>query len=244
MTVKLGFNVDHIATIREARKICEPDPVAAAVIAELAGCNGITVHLREDKRHIQDRDVSVLRRTVTTKMNLEMAPSQEMMQIAINSQPDTVTLVPEIHTELTTEDGLNVAAKAAELAKPIMTLKSNDISVGVFIDPETEQVKAAKKIGADFVEFNTNKYATSCTLGSNEEIEREISALQDMAVLARKYGLRVKAGRGLNYRNVGPIAAIEGIEELVIGHSIVGRAVMVGMDRAIKDMLETIRNAD
>lgn len=243
MSVKLGFNVDHIATIREARKICEPDPVTAAVIAELAGSNGITVHLREDKRHIQDRDVKLLRGTVTTKMNLEMAPSQEMVQVAINNQPDTVTLVPEIHTELATEDGLNVAAKVNDLAKPVMTLKSNDISVGVFIDAETEQVKAAKKLGADFVEFNTNKYATSCTLGSKEEVDREISALEDMVVLARKYGLRVKAGRGLNYRNIGPIAAIEGIEEVIVGHSIVGRAVMVGMDRAIKDMIDAIRNA-
>lgn len=244
MSVKLGFNVDHIATIREARKVCEPDPVAAAVIAELAGCNSITVHLREDKRHIQDRDVKLLRGTVTTKMNLEMAPSQEMVQIAINNQPDTVTLIPEVHTELATEDGLNVAAKAADLVKPVITLKSNDISVGVFIDPETEQVKAAKKIGADFVEFNTSKYATSCTLGSKEEIEREISALQDMTVLARKYGLRVKGGRGLNYRNVGAVAAIEGVEELIVGHSVISRAVMVGLDRAIKDMAEAIRNAD
>ncbi|MCL4102213.1 MULTISPECIES: pyridoxine 5'-phosphate synthase [unclassified Fibrobacter] len=243
MTVKLGFNVDHIATIREARKICEPDPVAAAVIAELAGVSGITAHLREDKRHIQDRDVRMLRGTVTTKMNLEMAPTQEMVQVAINNQPDTVTFVPEVHTDYATEDGLNVAAKAAELAKPAMTLKSNDIAVGVFIDPETEQVKAAKKIGADFVEFNTGKYATSCTLGSREEIEREISALEDMAVLARKYGLRVKAGRGLNYRNISAIAAIEGIDEVVIGHSIVSKAVMVGMDRAIKDMLDLIKDA-
>ena len=151
MTVKLGFNIDHIATIREARKICEPDPIAAAVLAELAGASGITVHLREDKLHIQDRDVQLLRRTVTTKMNLEIAPSQEMVQVAINNQPDTVTLVPETHTELSTEDGLNVAAKAGDLIKPVMTLKNNDISVGVFIDAETEQVKAAKKIGADLL---------------------------------------------------------------------------------------------
>ena len=152
-----------------------------------------------------------------------------------------MTLVPEIHTELSTEDGLNVAAKVADLAKPVMTLKNNDIAVGVFIDAETEQVKAAKKIGADFVEFNTGKYATSCALGSNEEVEREISALEDMTVLARKYGLKVKAGRGLNYRNVAPIATIEGIDELVIGHSIVSKSVMVGIDRAVRDMLEIIR---
>lgn len=241
MTVKLGFNVDHIATIREARKICEPDPIAAAALAELAGVESITMHLREDKRHIQDRDVQLLRRTVTTKMNLEMCSSQEMVQVAINNQPDTVTLVPEVHTELTTEDGLNVAAKANDLIKPVMTLKNNDISVGVFIDAETEQVKAAKKIGADFVEFNTGKYATSCTLGSQEEVEREISALEDMTVLARKYGLKVKAGRGINYRNVGAIAAIEGIDEIIIGHSIVSKAVMVGIDRAVRDMIEKMK---
>ncbi|MCF0223444.1 MAG: pyridoxine 5'-phosphate synthase, partial [Fibrobacter sp.] len=138
----------------------------------------------------------------------------------------------------------NVAAKYAELTKPVSTLKSNDIYVGIFIDPETEQVKAAKKIGVDFVEFHTGKYATSCTLGSREEIDRELSALQDMTVLARKYGLRVKAGRGLNYRNVGPIAAIEGIEEIVIGHSIVARSVLMGLDRAVKDMLEKIKQGD
>ena len=143
MTVKLGFNIDHIATIREARKICEPDPIAAAVFAELAGASSITAHLREDKQHIQDRDVQLLRRTVTTKMNLEMSPSQEMVQVAINNQPDTVTLVPETHTELSTEDGLNVAARASDLLKPVMTLKNNDISVGVFIDAETEQIGRA-----------------------------------------------------------------------------------------------------
>ena len=241
MTVKLGFNIDHIATIREARKICEPDPIAAAVFAELAGASSITAHLREDKQHIQDRDVQLLRRTITTKMNLEMSPSQEMVQVAINNQPDTVTLVPETHTELSTEDGLNVAAKAGDLLKPVMTLKNNDISVGVFIDAEPEQVKAAKKIGADFVEFNTGKYATSCALGSAEEVEREISALEDMTVLARKYGLKVKAGRGLNYRNVSAIAAIEGIDEIIVGHSIVSKAVMIGLDRAIRDMIEAIK---
>ena len=241
MTIKLGFNIDHIATIREARTSCEPDPIAAAVFAELAGASSITAHLREDKQHIQDRDVQLLRRTVTTKMNLEMSPSQEMVQVAINNQPDTVTLVPETHTELSTEDGLNVAAKAGDLLKPVMTLKNNDISVGVFIDAETEQVKAAKKIGADFVEFNTGKYATSCALGSAEEVEREISALEDMTVLARKYGLKVKAGRGLNYRNVSAIAAIEGIDEIIVGHSIVSKAVMIGLDRAIRDMIEAIK---
>lgn len=237
MTVKLSFNVDHIATIREARKFREPDPVAAALIAELAGCDSITAHLREDKLHIQDRDVAQLRATVTTKLNLEMSLFPEMVQTAISNQPDSVTIVPEVHTD----DGLNVAAKVNDLAKAIMTLKSNDISVGAFIDPETEQVKAAKKLGIDFVELNTGRYATSCSLGSTEEVDREISAIQDMAVLARKYGLRVKAGRGLNYRNVGPIAAIEGIEELVIGHSIVSKAALVGIDTAIRDMTKAMK---
>jgi len=237
MTVKLSFNVDHIATIREARKFREPDPVAAALIAELAGCDSITAHLREDKLHIQDRDVAQLRATVTTKLNLEMSLFPEMVQTAISNQPDSVTIVPEVHTD----DGLNIAAKVNELAKAIMTLKSNDISVGAFIDPETEQVKAAKKLGIDFVELNTGRYATSCSLGSAEEVDREISAIQDMAVLARKYGLRVKAGRGLNYRNVGAIAAIEGIEELVIGHSIVSKAALVGIDTAIRDMAKAMK---
>ena len=241
MTVKLGFNVDHIATIREARKICEPDPIAAAVLAELAGAAGITMHLREDKQHIQDRDVQLLRRTVTTKMNLEISAAQEMVQVAINNQPDTVTLVPETHTELSTEDGLNVAAKANDLIKPVMTLKNNDIAVSLFIDPETDQVKAAKKVGADFVEFNTGKYATACELGSLQEVDREISAIEDMTMLARKYGLRVLAGHGLNYRNVASIAAIEGIEEVNIGHSIVARSVFVGMEKAVKEMLDLLR---
>ena len=240
MTVKLSFNVDHIATIREARKFREPDPVAAALIAELAGCDSITAHLREDKLHIQDRDVEQLRTTVSTKLNLEMGLFPGMVQSAISNQPDSVTIVPEIHTEISTEDGLNVAAKVAELSKAIMTLKSNDISVGVFIDPETEQVKAAKKLGIDFVELNTGRYATSCSLGSKEEVDRELSALLDMTVLARKYGLRVKAGRGLNYRNVAPIAAIEGLEELVIGHSIVSKAALVGIDRAVRDIIKAI----
>lgn len=244
MTVKLGVNIDHIATIREARKIREPDPIAAALIAELAGCSGITAHLREDKRHIQDRDIRLLRGTVTTKLNLEMAPTQEMIQFAINVQPDMVTLVPEDRQEISTEDGLNVAANAEAIAKAIITLKSNDIAVSVFIEPETEQVKAAKKVGADIIEFHTGKYAIACDMGSRQEVDREISSIQDMAVLARKYGLHVYAGRGLNYRNAAAIAAIEGIDELNIGHSIVGRAVMVGMDRAVRDMLDVIKQAD
>lgn len=241
MTAKLGFSVDHIATIREARKIREPDPVTAALMAEQAGCHGITAHLREDKRHIQDRDIRLLRGTITTKLNLKIAASPEMLQFATNIQPDMVTLVPENSQEITTEGGLNVAAKFTELSKYVMTLKSNDIAVSLFIEPETEQVKAAKKIGADFVEFNTGKYASACDLGSIQEVDREVSALEDMTVLARKYGLRVFAGQGLNYRNIGPITAIDGIEELNVGHSIVSRAVLMGVDRAVRDMIALLK---
>ncbi|MBO5423078.1 MAG: pyridoxine 5'-phosphate synthase [Fibrobacteraceae bacterium] len=244
MAVKLGVNIDHIATIREARKIREPDPVAAAVLAELAGCHGITAHLREDRRHIQDRDIRLLRGMVTTHLNMEMAPSPEMIQFALDLHPDMATLVPENRLEITTEGGLNVAAKAEELSKAIAKLKQNDILVSVFIDPESSQVKAAKKVGADFVEFHTGKYSNAYDMGDSREVESELSAIQDMTLLAHKYGLRINAGHGLNYRNVGPIAAIPHIEELNIGHSIIGRAALVGMERAVKEMLEAIRRAD
>ncbi|NLO24095.1 MAG: pyridoxine 5'-phosphate synthase [Fibrobacter sp.] len=244
MTVKLGVNIDHIATIREARKIREPDPVAAAILAELAGCHGITVHLREDRRHIQERDVRLLRGVVTTHLNLEMAATKEMTQLAIDVQPDIVTLVPETRQEITTEGGLNVAAKSEELTALISTLRNNDIVVSVFIEPDTEQVKAAKKVGAQFVEFHTGKFSNAFDMGNVQEAEQELSAIQDMTLLANKYGLKVNAGHGLNYRNVGHISSIEGIEELNIGHSIIGRASLVGMERAVKEMLEAIRLAE
>ncbi len=244
MTVKLGVNIDHIATIREARKIREPDPVAAAILAELAGCHGITAHLREDKRHIQDRDIRLLRGVITTHLNLEMAPTREMTNFAIDVQPDMVTLVPENRQEITTEGGLNVAAKTDDLTQIVSALKNNDIRVSLFIDTETDQVKAAKKTGADFVEFHTGRFCTAFELGSAAEFERELSALQDMVLLAQKYGLRVNAGHGLNYRNVGYIASINGIEELNIGHSIIGRATLVGMDAAVKEMLAAIRRCE
>ncbi len=244
MSIKLGVNIDHIATIREARKIREPDPIAAAVLAELAGCHGITAHLREDRRHIQDRDIRLLRGIVTTRLNMEMAATPEMVQFAMDVQPDMCTLVPENRAEVTTEGGLNVAAKVEELSRAIASLKNNDIKVSVFIDPETDQVKAAKKVGADFVEFHTGKYSNAFDMGDSQEVEKELSAIQDMTLLANKYGLRVNAGHGLNYRNVGPIAAIPNMEELNIGHSIIGRAALVGLDRAVKEMLEAIRLAE
>lgn len=244
MRKQLGVNIDHIATIREARKIREPDPVVAAVLAELAGAHGITAHLREDRRHIQERDVRLLRGTVTTHLNLEMAASHEMVQFAIDVLPDMVTLVPENRKEVTTEGGLNVAAKLDELTKVVQILKNNDIVVSLFVDPETDQVKAARKAGADFVELHTGRFAETFEKSGQTELDREISTLQDMVALANKYGLRVNAGHGLNYRNVGFIAGIDGIEEMNIGHSIISRAAMVGMDRAVKEMLEQIRLAE
>jgi len=244
MPKHLGVNIDHIATIREARKIREPDPVAAAVIAELAGAHGITAHLREDRRHIQERDVRLLRGIVTTHLNLEMAASNEMVQFAIDVLPDMVTLVPENRKEVTTEGGLNVAARLEDLTKSIQVLKNNDILVSVFVDPETDQIKAARKSGADFVELHTGKFADAFEKAGQAELDREVSQLQDMIALAIKYGLRVNAGHGLNYRNITFIAGLEGLEELNIGHSIVSRAAMVGMDRAVREMLDLMRQAE
>lgn len=243
MAKHLGVNIDHIATIREARKIREPDPVAAAILAELAGCHGITVHLREDRRHIQERDVRLLRGVVTTHLNLEMAPTPEMVQFAVDVLPDMVTIVPESRQEITTEGGFNAAAKVDEISKVIQTLKNNDIAVSLFVDPDTDQVKASRKAGADFVEFHTGRFCSAFDLAGQQELDRELSQIQDQVALAIKYGLRVNAGHGLNYRNVGYIAAIDGIEELNIGHSIVSRAALVGMDCAVKEMLELMRRA-
>ncbi|HSQ43171.1 MAG TPA: pyridoxine 5'-phosphate synthase [Fibrobacteraceae bacterium] len=244
MPKHLGVNIDHIATIREARKIREPDPVAAAVLAELAGAHGITAHLREDRRHIQERDVRLLRGTVTTHLNLEMAATPEIVQFAVDVLPDMVTLVPENRKEVTTEGGLNVAARLEDIAKAVQALKNNDIVVSLFVDPETDQIKAARKAGADFVELHTGRFAEAFEKSGQAELDRELSQLQDMVSLAMKYGLRVNAGHGLNYRNVSFIAAIDGIEELNIGHSIISRAALVGMDRAVREMAELVRLAE
>lgn len=243
MKKNLGVNIDHIATIREARKIREPDPVSAAILAELAGANGITCHLREDRRHIQERDVKLLRGIVTTHLNLEMAPTAEMVQFAKSVLPDMVTLVPENRQEVTTEGGLNVAANLENITKAVHALKGNDIMVSMFIDPDTNQVKASKKAGADFVEFHTGKFAAAFEMAEQEELDKEISQIQDQVNLARRYGLRVNAGHGLNYQNVGYIAAMDGIEEFNIGHSIIGRAALVGIEKAVKEMIQAIKDA-
>ena len=229
----LSVNIDHIATLRQARKASEPDPVAAAVLAELAGAHGITCHLREDRRHIQDRDLEILRKTVKTRINLEMAATEEMVRIALTQRPNLVTLVPEKWAELTTEGGLNAAGLVTDLAKVTASLQESGILVSLFIDPELNQVKAAAKIRADYVELHTGVYAAGTGAAKNEALEQ----IKNMALAAHTMGLGVNAGHGLNYLNTPYIAAIEVIEELNIGHAIISRAVLVGMDQAVRDML-------
>ncbi|MCL2260944.1 MAG: pyridoxine 5'-phosphate synthase [Fibromonadales bacterium] len=240
MAKKLCVNIDHIATIRQARMVREPQPVAAALLAELAGCSGITVHLRQDRRHINDGDVHLLRASITSSLNLEMAPSAEMVQIAKQVLPNMVTLVPEGPNELTTEGGLDVDARISDITTAIQNLRSSGILVSVFIETKTEQVKAARKAGADYVEFHTGHYADAFERRDESKVELELSKLQEQINVAMKSGLKVNAGHGLNYRNIKRIAELNGIEELNIGHSIVARAALVGMERAVREMLDLI----
>ena len=230
----LCVNVDHVATIREARRAQEPDPAQAAVLAELAGASGITVHLREDRRHIQDRDVEVLRRLVKTKLNLEMAVTEEMIRVALAMKPDMTTLVPERREELTTEGGLDVHRRAEAVGRAVRALREGGIAVSLFIDPDQDQVSAAARADADLVELHTGAYAEA---KEHKAQQAEMARLIKTATLARELGLRVNAGHGLNYLNVGPVAAIPEVEELNIGHSIIARGVLVGMERAVREML-------
>ena len=231
--VKLGVNIDHVATIRQARGISEPDPVAAAVLAELAGADGITIHLREDRRHIQDRDVYLLRQTIKTRLNLEMALAAEIIEIAEKVKPESVTLVPEKREELTTEGGLDVIGQQSVVENAIRRFHDHDIIVSLFIDPDPDQINAASQVGADFIEIHTGRY---CDAETAVERNQEFKNIETACVLARNLNLGVNAGHGLNYRNVQPIAAIPGIQELNIGHSIIGRAVLVGLERAVREM--------
>lgn len=237
---KLGLNVDHIATVRQARGGIEPDPVTAAALGELAGAEGITIHLREDRRHIQDRDLEILRRTVKTKLNLEMAATQEMVRIALKVKPEQVTLVPEKRQELTTEGGLDVILNLKSITDAVKRLHDGGITVSLFIDPNQEQIKSASKSGADYIEIHTGTYAEAATW---KEQEQELEAIDTAIKLARKIGLGINAGHGLNYVNIKALAAIGGIEEYNIGHSIIARAMLVGLDRAVKDMVELIKYA-
>lgn len=234
---RLSVNIDHIATLRQARRAAEPDPVAAAVLAELAGADGIIAHLREDRRHIQDRDLRLLREVVQTKLNLEMAATEEMRRIALDVKPEFVTLVPEKREELTTEGGLDVAGRIDALRDYITPVLKAGISVSFFVDPDENQIAASKKAGAQWVEIHTGSYANARTEADREP---EYVKIAEAAQLASSLGLRVGAGHGLNYRNVALIAGLPEIEELNIGHSIISRAALVGMDRAVGEMIALI----
>lgn len=231
--IKLGVNVDHVATVRQARRTVEPDPVAAAALAELAGADGITIHLREDRRHIQDRDLKLLKETVRTHLNLEMAASEEIIEIALEYRPDQATLVPEKRQEVTTEGGLDVPRNRDLLSRAIARLKDAGIMVSLFVDPSPEVIDVSAEIGADAVELHTGCYANA---GTQKEREQELELLKDAANLAEKNGLKVLAGHGLTYFNIRPITTIEQLEEVNIGHSIISRAVLVGMERAVREM--------
>jgi pyridoxine 5-phosphate synthase len=237
--MRLAVNIDHIATIREARKSDEPDPVAAAVICELAGAQGITVHLRGDRRHIQDRDVEILRRTISTHLNIEMAGSPEMVRVAQTIKPNQVTLVPERRDELTTEGGLDVVLHAGNLEKIVRQLIDSAIDVSIFVDPDLEQIRQCQKIRAPKIEINTGKFTEGWIRGS---WTAELDKINTAAKAARKMGLAVLAGHGLNYRNIDAIAINEDIEELNIGHSIVARAALVGLDKAVREMIALIQH--
>jgi pyridoxine 5-phosphate synthase len=240
MMIRLGVNIDHIATLRQARLGREPDPVAAAVLATLGGADGITVHLREDRRHIQDRDLPLLRATVATRLNLEMAASDEMVRIAVALKPDEATIVPEKRAELTTEGGLDVIAHAIGVRNAIAPLADAGILVSLFIDPAVEQVTMAKELKADAIEFQTASYSEARTA---DDIAEELRKLRQATLHAKNLGLHVHMGHGLNYINVAPICRLPGVEELNIGHSIVSRAVLVGMERAVREMKDAIRDA-
>jgi pyridoxine 5-phosphate synthase len=229
---ELGVNIDHVATIRQARKTSEPDPVAAAVLCELAGADAITVHLREDRRHIQDRDVRVLRETVRIKLNLELSVADEIVGIACQLKPEQATVVPERREEITTEGGLDVVAHRAATAKTIERLRAAGISVSLFLDADSRQIELAKQLGADAVELHTGQYA----LARGAAQQDQLVALTTAGKLICDLGMHLHAGHGLNFHNVVPVARIPAMRELNIGHSIVSRAVLVGLERAVREM--------
>lgn len=233
MPVELGVNIDHVATLRQARRTFEPDPVWAATEAELGGADGITVHLREDRRHIVDRDVELLRRTVQSKLNLEMSLSEDIVSIALRTRPQQATLVPEKREEVTTEGGLDLSASPARVADVVRRLKDAGAFVSAFIDPDARQVELAAEQGFDAVELHTGEYANA---GDAATQFRQVERLQAAGATAIALGLRLHAGHGLNYRNVGAVAAIRGMRELNIGHAIVSRAMFVGLREAVRQM--------
>ena len=238
--IRLGVNIDHVATVRQARRGHEPDPVAAAVLALLGGADGITVHLREDRRHIQDRDVRLLRQTVAGRLYLEMSVADEIVAIACDVKPDEATLVPERRQELTTEGGLDVVANQQAVAQAMGRLRQAGVEVALFVDPDQRQIEAAKLLGAHAVEIQTARYSEAKT-GAGRAAQLQL--LRESADFARQHGLHVHMGHGLDYGNVADVARLPGVEELNIGFSIVARAVFVGLERAVREMKEAIRIA-
>jgi len=235
---RLGVNIDHVATVRQARGVSYPDPVEAAVLVELAGAHGIVTHLREDRRHIQDRDLYILRKVVKSQLNMEMAATDEMIKIAIDTRPEIATIVPEKREELTTEGGLNVISQEKKIGNAIEILKKNGIHVSLFVDPDPETIKMSAKLNADSIEIHTGHY---CEAKSEAEKDKELNLIKEAVAIGKDLGLRIAAGHGLNYFNVAPVAAIKDIEEFNIGHSIIARAIFVGLERAVKDMLALIQ---
>ena len=237
--VRLGVNVDHVATVRQARRSHEPDPVWAAVLAELGGADGITVHLREDRRHIQDHDVERLKQTVSVKLNLEMSCAAEIVDFACQIRPQQATLVPERREEVTTEGGLDVCADRARVKSIIDRLKGAGIEVSLFLDPKPDQIEAGREVGADAVELHTGSYS----LARGSDVDVELARLVTASERVRALGMVLHAGHGLNYHNVRPVAQIAGMSELNIGHSLVARAVLVGMERAVAEMKRCLASA-
>jgi pyridoxine 5-phosphate synthase len=238
MPIRLGVNIDHVATVRQARRGHEPDPVAAAVLALLGGADGITIHLREDRRHIQERDLRLLRQVVTNRLNLELAADDEVVAIACEVKPDEATLVPEKRQELTTEGGLDVIANEATVARAIERLQQAGIEVSLFIDPDIRQIEAAKVLGVPAIEIQTARYSEAKTKSDRDQELAELTAAARHAV---ERGLAVHLGHGLNYENVKWVVRIPGVQELNIGHSIVSRALLIGMERAVREMKEAMR---
>jgi len=236
--IKLGVNIDHVATLRQLRREVFPDPVGAAVICELAGCDSIVCHLREDRRHIQERDLKLLKEVVKTKLNLEMALSEDVIKIALETKPDQVTIVPEKREELTTEGGLDVITNFEKIKKVVETFHKSGIKVSLFIEPDLNQIEKVKETGANFIEIHTGKYSIVKT---EDEIYNELNKIIKGTEFAVSIGLRVNAGHGLDYKNVTPICKINGIEELNIGYSIICMSVFTGLHKAVTKMIKTIR---
>jgi len=236
--MRLCINIDHVATLRQARRESEPDPVLAAGICELAGADGIVCHLREDRRHINDRDLRLLKQTVKTKLDLEMAATDEMVRIACQTKPEMATLVPERRQEITTEGGLDIAANKSRISDAVKKLQDAGIKVSIFVEPQPENVDLTLEVGADMIEIHTGKYAL---LKDPEQRLLELDRIRQVARMAKELAIGVNAGHGLNYLNIVPVLAIEDIDEMSIGHSIISRALFVGLENAVREMLQIVR---